>query len=135
MVDKTRIAFLEIYPELGAEVASFRKHNRRGNGNARPLRIGKGAGKHVLDSVLLHLLARNRREGVPHTPEEHSDIVVDFRRGSHGRAGIARVDLLLDGYRRRKAADEVAFRLGETPEELARIGRKALDIPSAPLGV
>ena len=62
-------------------------------------------------------------------------IVVDLGDGADGRARIARGGLLLDRDRRRQAVDQIDVRLLHQLEELARIGRQALDIAALALGI
>ena len=67
--------------------------------------------------------------------EEHAQIVVDLCGRADGRARIARVDLLLDGYGWRKARDPVALRLRHAPEKLPGVSRETLHIAALTLGI
>ncbi len=89
----------------------------------------------VLGGVLLHLLTGDRRIGAPNAGEEQAQVLVDFRRGAYGAAGIARDDFLLDGDGRRNAANVVALGLVHAAQKLAGIAREALDIATLPFGI
>ena len=97
------------------------------------------AGQHQVDD-LLGRLTRHRSSAdvaVRHADarEEQSQVVVDLGDGAHGRAGIARGGLLVDGDRRRQAFDELDVGLVHLPEELTSVGREALDVAALALGV
>ena len=62
-------------------------------------------------------------------------IVVDLGHRADGRARILRGRLLLDGDRRRQAFDQIDIGLLHQLEELARIGREALDIAALAFGI
>jgi len=61
-------------------------------------------------------------------------IIVDLRGGGHGAAGIRGRGSLFQRNGGRKAFDEIDIRLLHLVEELARIGRKALDVSALALG-
>ncbi len=63
---------------------------------------------------------------MPHAGEYKPQIIIDFRNGGHGGAGIAGRDLLLDGDGGRNTVYHIHVRLAHTPEKLTGIGRKAL---------
>ena len=71
---------------------------------------------------------------MPRAGEQQFEVVVDLGRRAHGRTGVARVDLLLDGDGRRDARDDVHVGFVDLPEELPGVGRKALDVAALPLG-
>ena len=71
---------------------------------------------------------------MPRACEQQFEVVVDFGRRAHGRTGVARVDLLLDGDGRRDARDDVHVGFVDLPEELPGVGREALDVAALPLG-
>ena len=66
---------------------------------------------------------------------EQTEIFVDLRRGSYGRAGVTADDTLLDSDRRRQATYPVGLGLCHTPDELTRIRGEALDIAALPLSI
>jgi hypothetical protein len=67
--------------------------------------------------------------------EEQSQVVVDLGDGADGRAGVARGGLLVDRDGRGEALDEVDVGLVHLAEELAGVGREALDVAALALGV
>ena len=66
---------------------------------------------------------------------EQAQVVVDLGRRRDDRAGIAARGPLLDRDRRREPLDVVDLGLLQLAEELAGIGREALDIAPLPLGI
>nr|WP_276602683.1 hypothetical protein [Nannocystis pusilla] len=66
---------------------------------------------------------------------EHAQVVVDLRDRADGRARVVGGALLLDRNRRRQAAQVLDLRPLELAQELARVGRQALDVAPLPLGV
>jgi hypothetical protein len=62
-------------------------------------------------------------------------VVVDLRRGGDGRAGAAGERPLADGDGRADPQHLVDARLLHALEELAGVGRQALDVAALPLGV
>ena len=95
---------------------------------------GENPGRHVIHAEAAHLLPRDGRKGVPRAGEQQFEVVVDFSRRAHGRTGVARVDLLLDGDGRRDARDDIHVGFVDLPEELPGVGREALDVAALPLG-
>ena len=77
-----------------------------------------------------------RRRAVRHADarEQQPQVVVDLGRGRDGRARVAARVLLVDRDRRRQPLERVERRPVEPPEELARVGREALDEPPLALG-
>ena len=61
--------------------------------------------------------------------------IVNLRRGSDRRTGVAGSYFLLYCNRRRNAVDKVHIRLAHPPEELPGIGREALAEAPLPLGI
>ena len=61
-------------------------------------------------------------------------IVVDLGRSAHRRAGIARIDLLLDGNGGCDAGNQIDIGFVDTSQELTRIGRQALNVATLSLG-
>ncbi len=113
IADHARVAFLEVDSELGCEVTSLGKLNRRYNGRAGAFWIRCGGGEDVLHRVLLYKVARHGRDCLADATEEHAHVVVDFGGGADGRTRIARIHLLLDGDSRWQTLDAVTFGLVE----------------------
>ena len=80
----------------------------------------------VLDGIGLHFLPADRGIGPADAGEEQPQEIVYFRRGGDGGAGIADIDLLLDGDGRGDALDHLHVGLGHPAEELPGIGGEAL---------
>ena len=74
-------------------------------------------------------------ELLPEAGVEDAQVVVDLGDRADRRARVDRGRLLLDRDRGREAADLVELRLLLLAEELARVGREALDEASPALGV
>ena len=66
--------------------------------------------------------------------EEQAEEVVDLGDGAHGRARVGRDGLLVDGDGRRDALDGLDLGLLHLVDELAGVGREALDIAALALG-
>ncbi len=66
---------------------------------------------------------------------EQAQVVVDLGHRAHGRARVVRRGLLLDADGRRQAFDEVDVGLVHQLQELARVGRQALDVAALAFGV
>ena len=96
--------------------------------------MGQKVFGHVVRRVAAHLLPRDGREGVARAGEQQFQIVVDLGRRADGRAGVARIDLLLDGDGRGNPLDDVDIRLVDLSEELPGIGREALHVAALPFG-
>ena len=88
-----------------------------------------------LTGLALDRQAGGRRIGNADAREEQAHVVVDLGDGADRRARVARGGLLLDRDGRRQAVDLVDVRLLHHLEELARIGRQALDIAALALGI
>ncbi len=88
---------------------------------------------HFRDGLALDGEARGRRIWNADARPEKTHIVVDLGDGADGRARILRRCLLLDGDGGREPFNALHIRLLHQLQELARIGRKALDI--APLAL
>jgi len=65
---------------------------------------------------------------------EHLHVVADFGHGADGGTGGLDGVTLLDGDGGRYALDAVHLRLVHAVEELARVGRKGLDVAALALG-
>src|SRR5262249_50981610 len=74
---------------------------------------------------------RRGRIGYADPREQEPQIVIDLGDRADGRAGVPRGRLLLDRDRRRQPVDVIYVGLLHHLEELARVGREALDV--APL--
>jgi len=66
---------------------------------------------------------------------QEPQVVIDLGDSADGRARVVRRSPLVDGDGRREPLDLVHVRLFHLPQELARVGREALDIAPLPLGV
>ena len=66
---------------------------------------------------------------------EQAQVVVDLGDGADRGARVARGGLLVDGDGRRETLDAVHVGLVHLAEELARVGREALDVAALALGV
>ena len=84
--------------------------------------------------MTLDLHAAYRGECPTDSREYNSQIVIDFRRGSHGRARIFHIDLLLYRDSGRDSLDGLDIRFGHPSEELARVRRQAFGETPLPLG-
>ncbi len=76
------------------------------------------------------LRAVDRAEAGP----EEAQVVVDLARGADGRQRRAARELLLEGDRGRHALEAVDLGPGEGPDELAHVGREAVEEPPLALG-
>ena len=65
---------------------------------------------------------------------QQPEVVVDLGDGADGRARVAAGRLLVDRDRRRQSLDEVHVRLVHLTQELPRVRRQRLDVPSLALG-
>ena len=102
---------------------------------ARTRGVRLHASDDVLHTLLLHLLATHRTVGTPHSGKEHAHVLVYLGAGAHGGARIAAAHLLLYGYGRGDALNEVAFGLAHTSEELTGITGKAFHIAALTFGI
>ena len=66
---------------------------------------------------------------------EQAQVVVDLGDRAHRGARVARGGLLVDGDGRRQSLDGVDVRLVHLAQELAGVGRQALDVAALALGV
>ena len=109
--------------------------DRRVHGELRAL----GQPEHLVDDRL-DRLARDRPTAdrtvrPPDAGVEEAQVVVDLGDRAHGRARVPRGRLLVDGDRRREPVDRVHVRLLHHLEELARVRRQRLDVPTLALGI
>ena len=90
---------------------------------------------HHRDGLALDRQAGGRRIRDADAGPEQAHVVVDLGHRADRRARVAAGGLLLDGDRRRQALDQVDVGLAHQFQELAGIGRQALDIAPLALGV
>ncbi len=90
---------------------------------------------HLRDGLALDRQTGGRRVRDADARKQQAHVVVDLGDGADGRARIAAGGFLLDGDRRRQPVDVVDIRLLHHFEELARIGRQALDVAALALGI
>ena len=94
-------------------------------------------GQHILHRMLAAPLLPSL--GRLYALHEHrafwTEIFVDLRRGSYGRAGVTADDTLLDSDRGWQTTYPVGLGLCHTPDELTRIRGEALYIAALPLGI
>ena len=90
---------------------------------------------HILCRLSLHLLSADGAEGVPHSGEEHPQVVVDLRRRADGGAGGPIGDPLLNCDGGRDTEDIVHLRLGHLSDKLSGVDAQALDVAPLPLRV
>ncbi len=109
--------------------------DRREEVEPRPLRQREDAVDHLAHGLALDRQARRRRIGDADPREQEPEVVVNLGDGADRRARIARGRLLLDCDRRGEAVDLVDVRLLHHLQELAGIGREALDVAPLAFGV
>src|SRR5581483_11411802 len=83
---------------------------------------------HLRHGLALDRQAGGRRIGHAHAREQEAQVVVDLGDGADGEARVLGGRLLLDGDGRRQPVDVVDVGLLHHLQELARIGRQALDV-------
>ena len=121
--------------ELLAVLALPPAHDRRQQVEPGALRHGQHPVDHLRDGLRLDRQAGRGRVGDADPRPEQAQVVVDLGDRGDRRARVLRGGLLLDRDRRRQAGDQVDVRLLHQLEELARIGRQALDVAPLALGV
>ena len=122
---------LEQLGELALAVA----HHRRQHHQPRVLGQREHRVDHLADALRLQrqvVVGAERRAGAR---VQQAQVVVDLGDRADRRARVVRGGLLLDADRRRQALDHVDVGLVHQLQELARIGRQALDIAPLALGV
>ena len=125
--------FLQIFGELFPIFAFTAAHHRREQIQPRAFGQRQHAVDHLRDGLALDRQSGRGRVGHTDPRPQQAHVVVDLGDGADRRARIRRGGLLLDRDRGREAVDLVDIRLLHHLEELARIGRQALDI--APLAL
>ena len=121
--------------QLLAVLALAAAHDRRQQVEPRALGQRQHAVDHLADRLALDRQAGRRRIGHADAGEQQAQVVVDLGDRADGRARVAAGGLLLDGDGRRQAVDLVDVRLLHHLEELAGIGRQALDVAALALGI
>ncbi len=121
--------------ELLAILALAAADHRREQVKPRAFGQRQHAVHHLAHDLAFDGKPRRGRIGHADARPEEPHIVVNLGDGADGRARIAARRLLLDGNGRRKPVDQVHIGLLHHLQELARIGRQALDIAALALGV
>ena len=121
--------------DLLAILALAAAHDRGQQIEPGPLGQGHDLVDHHADGLALDRQAGGGGIGHAHPRPEQAHIVVDLGHRADGGARVARGGLLLDRDGRRQALDQVHIRLAHQLQELARIGRQALDIAPLALGI
>ena len=129
------VALLQQLGELLAVLALAAAHQRRQHVDARAFRQRQHAVDHLADGLAFDGQAGGRRIGDADPRPQQAHVVVDLGDGADGRARVLRGGLLLDGDGRRQAVDLVDVRLLHHLQELAGVGRQALDVAALALGV
>ena len=132
--DAGEALLLEVGEELGV-LALAAEHDGREHERPSPLAGGEDlVGDLVRGLALDHATALGAVRDAD-AGEEEAEVVVDLGDGAHGRAGVARGRLLVDGDRGREPVDRVEVGLVHLAEELPRVAREALDVATLALGV
>ena len=121
--------------ELLAVLALAAAHDRRQQIEPRALGQRQHAVDHLRHGLALDRQPRRRRVGHADAREQQAQVVVDLGHRADGRARVLARRLLLDRDRRRQAVDVIDVRLLHHLEELARVGRQALDVAALALGI
>ena len=116
-------------------LALFGADDGREELQAGALREGEQLIDHLIDGLLGNDAAALGAMGGTHAGVEQAQVIVDFGDGADGGAGVFAGGFLVDGDGGGEAVDGIDVGLFHLPEELARIGRKALDIAALALGV
>ena len=90
---------------------------------------------HLVDGLLLDLLAALGAVGNADAGIEQAQVVVNLRHRAHGGAGVPAGGLLVNGNGRGQSLDGVHVRLFHLPQKLPGIGGEALHVPPLPLRV
>ena len=90
---------------------------------------------HIVGGIASYFQPADGGVGPPDPGEDHPEVIVDLGGGADRGAGIADVDLLLDGDGRRNPLDDIHVGLRHPSEELPGVGRQALGKPPLPLGI
>ncbi len=131
-------ALVALAHELGEFLAVFAlaaAHHRRQHEDARAFRQRQHAVDHLRHGLAFDRQAGGRRVGHADARPQQAHVVVDLGDGADGRARVLRGGLLLDRDGGRQAVDLVDVRLLHHLEELAGIGRQALDVAALAFGI
>ncbi len=123
------------FGQLLAVFALAPAHDRGEQVEPRPLGQGHHPVDHGRDGLRLDRQAGGGRIGHADPRPQQAHVVVDLGHGRDGTARVARGGLLLDRDRRGEPVDMLDIGLLHHLEELARVGRQALDIAPLPLGI
>ena len=129
------VALLLPLGDFLAVLAFAAAHDRREDQKARAFGQCQHTIDHLRDGLAFDRQTRRGRIGDADAREEQAQVVVDLRHGADGRARVLRRRLLLDRDGGRQAVDVIDVRLLHHLEELARVGRQALDVAALALGV
>ncbi len=129
------VALAQEVGELLFVFALAAAHDRRQHVDARAFRQRQHAVDHLADRLALDRQACRRRIGNADARPQQAHVIVDLGDGADGRARVLRGGLLLDRDGGREAVDLIDVRLLHHLEELARIGRQALDVTALALGI
>jgi hypothetical protein len=117
-------------------VRDFRREDqRKGDDEAGPFGECEHGVDHRLHGVGLELATTHWAIRSANARPEQAEVVVDLRRCADCRPRRLRRILLLDRYRRRKSVDGIDVRLLHSLEELTRIRREGLHVPTLAFGV
>ena len=117
------------------ELALASAHDRRVHREARAGRQREHLVDDLLGGLARDRTAADRAVRVPDAGVQEAEVVGDLGDRADRRARVARGRLLIDRDRGREPFDGVDIGLVHLPEELARVGRQRLDVPSLPLRV
>ena len=118
-----------------AELALAVAHDRRVDGEARPLREREDLLDDLIEALPRDRAAADRAMRPPHPRVEQAQVVVDLGHRADRRARVARGRLLVDRDRRREPVDRVDVGLLHHLQELPRVGGERLDVAALALGV
>ena len=121
----------ELLPVLALAAA----HDRAQEVEPRALGQRHDAVDHLRDGLALDRQAGRGRIGHADAGEQQAQVVVDLGDRADRRARVLRGGLLLDRDRRRQAGDRIDVRLLHQLEELAGVGREALDVAALAVGI
>ena len=133
-LDALEAALLQVL-QLLAVLALAAADDRRQQVEPRAFRHRQDAVDHLRHGLALDRQAGRGRIGHADARVQQAQIVVDLGDRADGRARVLRGRLLLDRDRRRQAVDRIDVGLLHQLQELARIGRQALDIAPLALGI
>ena len=121
----------ELFPVLALASAN----DRRQDLDARAFGQGHDRIGHLLHGLGRDLPAALPAIGFADAREEQAQVVVHLGHGAHGGAGVLARGLLFDGDGRGEAVDGIHVGLVHLAQELARVGREALDVAALAFGI